>query len=125
MLLRRKPVVRVKNILGDDVYGLWHVKRILINKEGRRYVLIPNKERFKTKEGAEYYAHLRTRRFIEGDRGRNQKNTVQWRAALKHLCTAAFVSLMTAVAVQCWRDQPKNLDYSHKEGPGDLIKRVG
>jgi hypothetical protein len=33
------------------VYGLWHVKRILIKKEGRRYVLIPNKERFKTKEG--------------------------------------------------------------------------
>ena len=102
-------MVRLKNILGDDVYGLWHVKRILINKEGRRYVLIPNKERFKTKEGAEYYAHLRTRRFIEGDRGRNQNNTVHWRAALKYVCTAAFVSLMTAVAVQWWRDQPKNL----------------
>ena len=107
------------------MYGLWHVKRILIKKEGRRYVLIPNKERFRTKEGAGYYAHLRTRRFIEGDRGRNQNNTVQWRAALKHLRTAACVSLMTAVAVQWWRDQPKNLDYSQKEGPGDLIKRVG
>jgi len=120
-----RKMAQVKNILGDDVYGLWHVKRILINKEGRRYVLIPNKERFRTKEGAEYYAHLRTRRFIEGDRGGNQNNTVQWRAALKYLCTAAFVSLMTAVAVQWWRDQPKSLDYSQKEGPGDLIKRVG
>jgi hypothetical protein len=118
-------MVQVKNILGDDVYGLWHVERILINKEGRRYVLIPNKERFRTKEGAEYYAHLRTRRFIEGDRGRDQNNIVQWRAALKYLCTAAFVSLMTAIAVQWWRDQPKNLDYSQKEGRGDLFKRVG
>jgi hypothetical protein len=125
MLLRRKPVVQVKNILGDDVYGLWHVERILIKKEGRRYVLIPNMERFRTKEGAEYYAHLRTRHFIEGYLGRKQNNTVQWRAALKYLCTAASVSLMTAVAVQWWRDQPKNLDSSQKEGRGDLLKRVG
>ena len=117
-------MVQVRNILRDDVYGLWHVERILIKKDGRRYVLIPNKERFKTKEGAEYYAHLRTRRFIEGDRGRNQNNTVQWRAALKYLCTAAFVSLMTTVAVQWWRDEPKNLDYSQKEGREDLIKQV-
>jgi hypothetical protein len=118
-------MVQVKNILQDDVYGLWHVERILINKEGRRYVLIPNMERFRTKEGAEYYAHLRTRRFIAGDCGRNQNNTVQSRAALKYLCTAAFVSLMTAVAVQWWRDQPKDLHYSQKEGRGDLSKRVG
>jgi hypothetical protein len=107
-----KKMVQVKNILGDDVYGLWHVERILIKKEGRRYVLIPNKERFRTKEGAEYYAHVRTRRFIEGQRGRNQKNTVEWRASPKYLCTAAFVSLMTAVAVQRWRGQPKNLTIS-------------
>ena len=39
-----KKMVQVKNILGDDVYGLWHVKKFLVNKEGRRYVLIPNKE---------------------------------------------------------------------------------
>ena len=118
-------MVQVKNILQDDVYGLWHVERILINKEGRRYVLVPNMERFKTKEGAEYYAHLRTRRFIERDCGRNQNNTVQWRAALKYLCTAAFVSLMTAIAVQWWRDQPKDLHYSQKQVRADLIKGVG
>src|SRR5688500_18870819 len=118
-------MVQVKNILQDDVYGLWHVERILINKEGRRYVLIPNMERFRTKEGAEYYAHLRTRRFIAGDCGRNQNNTVQSRAALKYLCTAAFVSLMTAVGVQWWRDQPKDLHYSQEEGRGDLFRGVG
>jgi hypothetical protein len=103
MLVRRKPVVRVRNILGDDVYGLWHVKRILINQGRRRYVLIPNRERFRTKEGAEYYAYLRTRRFIEGGCGQNQNNTLEWRAALKSLCTAAIVSLMAAAAVQWWR----------------------
>ena len=103
-------MVQVKNILGDDVYGLWHVKKILVNKEGRRYVLIPNKEVFRTKEEAEYYAHLRTRRFLEGDRAQNQNNSVQWRAALTYLCTASIVSFMTVVAVQWWRDQPKNLD---------------
>ena len=118
-----KKMVQVRNILRDDVYGLWHVERILIKKDGRRYVLIPNKERFRTKEGAEYYAHLRTRRFIEGYLERNQNTTVQWRAALKYLCTAAFVSSMTAVAVQWWRDQPKNL--ISQEGRGDLFKRVG
>ena len=98
-------MVRVKNILEDDVHGRWHVKKILVTKEGRRYVLIPDKEVFRTKEGAEYYAHLRTRRFVEGNRRRNH-NSVQWRAALKYLCTATLLSLMTAVAVQWWREQP-------------------
>ena len=96
-------MVRVKNILGDDVYGLWHVKRILINKEGRRYVLIPNKERFKTKEGAEYYAHLRTQRFVERKPEQINNNPVLWRV-VKYLIAAAFVSLMTTVAVQWFGD---------------------
>jgi len=119
-----KKMVQVKNILEDDVYGLWHVKKILVNKEGRRYVLIPNKEVFKTREEAEYYALLRTRRFVEGQR-RPQNNSVQWTAALKYLCTAAFVSFMTAIAVQRWRDEPKNLNDSQNEGRADLFKRVG
>ena len=106
VLLRRKPVVRVKNILGDDVYGLWHVKKIVVYKEGQRYVLIPSKETFRTKDEAEYYAHLRTRRFVERKLGRNNNNTVQWRTAMKYLFTAAFVSVMTAVAAQRWREQP-------------------
>jgi hypothetical protein len=98
-------MVRVKNILGDDVYGLWHVKKIVVRKDGQRYAVIPNKETFRTKDEAEHYAHLRTRRFVERKLGRNNNNTVQWRAAVKYLFTAAFISVMTAVAVQRWREQ--------------------
>ena len=105
VLVRGKPVVRVKNILGDDIYGLWHVKKIMVHKHGQRYALVPNKETFRTKHEAEHYAHLRTRRFIERELGRNNNNTVQWRAAMKYLFTAAFISVLTGVAVQWWRDQ--------------------
>jgi hypothetical protein len=98
-------VVRVKNILGDDVYGLWHVEKIVVHKEGQRYVLIPSKETFRSKDEAEYYAWLRTRRFVERKLGRNNNNP-QWRAAMKYVFTAAFVLVMTAVAAQWWREQP-------------------
>jgi len=114
-------VVRVKNILGDDVYGLWHVKKIVVYKEGQRYVLIPSKETFRTKDEAEYYAHLRTRRFVERKLGRNNNNTVQWRTAMKCLFTAAFVSVMTAVAAQRWREQPIT---SYSESGSERLERV-
>jgi hypothetical protein len=96
-------VVRVKNILGDDVYGLWHVKKIVVHKAGQRYALIPNKETFSTKDEAEHYAHLRTRRFVERRLGRNP--TVQWRAAMKYLVTVGLIAATIAVAIQWWRDQ--------------------
>jgi hypothetical protein len=103
----RGPVVQVKNILGDDIYGLWHVKKIVVDKEGKRYALIPRKEIFSTKDDAEYYAHLRTQHFIERKLGRNNLSTV--RTAMKYLFTAAFVSVVTGVVVQWWKDQPNRL----------------
>ena len=103
VLVRRKPVVRVKNILADDVYGLWHVKKIVVQKDGQRYALTPKKETFSTKDEAEYYAHRRTQRFVERRLGLNHHH-VQWRAAMKYVVTAAFISVMTAVAVQRFRD---------------------
>ena len=35
----RKEVtmVKVKKILGDDIFGLWHVKQIIINNGGKRF----------------------------------------------------------------------------------------
>jgi hypothetical protein len=109
VLLRGKPVVRVRNILGDDVYGLWHVKKIVVHKAGQRFAVIPKKETFSTKDEAEHYAHLRTRRFVELGLAWKNNNTVQWSAAITYLCIAGFISAMTAVAVQWWRDQPSHL----------------
>lgn len=102
-------MVRVKNILGDDVYGLWHVKKIVVHKAGRRYAVIPNKETFSTKDDAEHYAHLRTRRFVDRKLERKKNNTVLWRAATTYLFIGGCILAMTAVAIQWWRDQPSRL----------------
>lgn len=97
-------MVRFKHILGDDVYGLWHVKKIVVRKDGQRYAVIPDKEIFRTKDDAEHYAHLRARRFVERKLDRNNNNTVRWRTVMKYLFATAFISVMTAVAVQSFRD---------------------
>jgi hypothetical protein len=102
-LLRRKPVVHVKNILEDDVYGLWRVKKIVVKKGRQRYALTPKSETFSTKDEAEYYAHLKTQRFVDHRLGLNQHNG-QWRAAMKYLAMAAFISVVTIIAVQRLRD---------------------
>jgi hypothetical protein len=100
MATEGKPMVRVKNILGDDVYGLWHVKKIILQKGRQRYILIPNKETFRTKDDAEYYAHLRTRRFVERKLGRTSSYLTRWRPVVKYFVAAALMSLMTAVTVR-------------------------
>ena len=99
-----KSVVRVKNILGDDVYGQWHIEKILVQKDGQRYAIIPDRKSFSTKDEAEYHANISTQRFVE--RKLRNNSPVRWRAVLKFLFTAAFISVMTAVAVQWWEDQP-------------------
>jgi hypothetical protein len=104
MLSSGKSVVRVKNMLGDDVYGLWHVKKIVVQKGRQRYAIIPHKETFSTKDEAVHYAHLRTRRFVEHKLRENKNDTVRWRSVITYLLTAAFMSLMTAVAVRWFRD---------------------
>lgn len=100
--LNGKPVVRVKNILGDDVYGRWHIEKIVVQKNGQRYAIVPDKKAFSTKEEAEYYAHTRTQRLVEREL-QNEKRAARWRALLKFLCTAAFLSVMSAVAVPWFR----------------------
>ena len=103
MLLRKNSIVRVKNILGDDVYGLWHVKKIVLEKGGQRYTIIPNKETFKTKDDAEHYADLRTRRFVERKLGQTKNNPVRWKV-MKYLIAATFVSLITTLGVRWFGD---------------------
>ncbi len=93
-------MVRVKNILGDDIYGRWHIEKIVVQKDGQRYAIIPDKKAFSTKDEAECYAHTRTQRFVEREL-RNKTSAA--RALLKFLFTAAFLSVMSAVAVHRFR----------------------
>lgn len=104
MLSSGKSVIRVKNMLGDDVYGLWHVKKIVVQKGRRRYVIIPHRQTFSTKDEAVHYAHLRTRRFVERNLEETENRTIRWRPLIKYLFAAAFISLMTAIAVRWFRD---------------------
>ena len=92
-------MVRVKNILGDDVYGLWHVKKIVLQNNGRRYTIIPNKETFSTRVDAEHYAHLSTRRFVERKLGQTNNNPLLWRV-MNYLVAAMLLSLMPTVVVR-------------------------
>ena len=58
-------MLKVKKILGDDIFGLWHVKQIIINNEGKRFSFAPDDERFCSKEEAEIHAHHRALHFIQ------------------------------------------------------------
>ena len=96
-------MVRVKNILGDDVYGRWHIEKIVIQKDGHRYAIMPDRKAFSTRDEAEDYAHTRAQRFVERKLGANS-STVQWRGSVKNLLVAAFVSVVMAVSVHWWTD---------------------
>ena len=100
-----KPIVRVKNMLGDDVYGLWHVKKIVVQKGWQRYAIIPHKQTFSTKDEAVHYAHSKARRLVEYNLQKNKKNPVQWRLVMKYFCAAGFIAVMTPFAVQWWRGE--------------------
>ena len=58
-------MIKVKKILGDDIFGLWHIKQIIVNKDGKRFSFAPDHETFPTQEEAERHAHHRARYFIQ------------------------------------------------------------
>jgi hypothetical protein len=58
-------MIRVRNVLGDDIFGLWHVKQIIVNKDGKRFYFTPGNESFATKEEAEIHALDRARHFVQ------------------------------------------------------------
>ena len=97
-------MVRVKNILGDDIYGRWHIEKIVVEKDGEHYAIIPDKKAFSTKDEAEYYAYTTTQRFVER-KLRDKNSHLGWSAVFRFLSTAALLSVMTAVALQLLRDQ--------------------
>ena len=58
-------MIRIKNILSDDIFGLWHVKEIVVNKDGQQFAFAPDDEGFATKDDAERHARLRAQRFLQ------------------------------------------------------------
>ena len=94
-----RSAIRVKNMLGDDVYGLWHVKKIIVQKGWRRYAIIPHKETFSTKDEAVHNAHIKARRFVEYNLRKN-KNSPQWQVLIKYLFAAGLITVMMGLAIQ-------------------------
>ena len=58
-------MIKVTKILGDDIFGLWHIKHIIVKKDGKRFSFAPEHETFPTKEEAERHADHRARHFIQ------------------------------------------------------------
>ena len=58
-------MISVKNVLADDIFGSWHVKQIIVNKDGKRFRFTPDDDNFCSKEEAELHAHDRARRFLQ------------------------------------------------------------
>ena len=58
-------MIKVRKILGDDIFGLWHIKQIIVKKDGKRFSFAPDHETFSTKEEAERHADHRARHFIQ------------------------------------------------------------
>ena len=58
-------MIQVKKILGDDIFGLWHVKQIIVNTDGKQFCFAPENETFTSKEEAELHADDRAQHFIQ------------------------------------------------------------
>jgi hypothetical protein len=58
-------MIRVKNIIGDDIFGLWQVKRIIVTKDRQHFAFSPEEEKFASKDDAERHGRVRAQRFIQ------------------------------------------------------------
>lgn len=58
-------MILVKNILRDDIFGLWHVKRIIVTKDSQHFAFSPEKDKFANKDDAERHGRVRDQRFIQ------------------------------------------------------------
>lgn len=87
-------MISVKNILGDDIFGLWHVKQIIVRTDRKQFCFAPDNETFSNKEEAEVHASNRARLFLQRklgvltgeiscERGRSWKGASVFRKALK------------------------------------------
>jgi hypothetical protein len=46
-------MIKVKKVLGDDIFGLWHVEQIIVKTDGKWSRFTPDKETFSSKEEAQ------------------------------------------------------------------------
>jgi len=58
-------MISVRNILGDDIFGLWHVKQIIVRTDGKRFCVAPDSETFSSRDEAEIHACNRARLFLQ------------------------------------------------------------
>ena len=81
MKWRGMTMTKVKKILGDDIFGLWHVKQIIVNQDGKRFCFVGDDETFSSKEEAELHAHTRAQYFIQrklGSTGTDGVSNTSW-----------------------------------------------
>ena len=69
-------MIRIKNILNDDIFGLWHIKETVVNKDGQRFTVTPDDERFSTKDDAEQHARVRAQHFLQRKLGLANGDTI-------------------------------------------------
>jgi len=97
-------VIRVRTQLQDDIFGLWRVVRIFIQKDGRQLSLAPNGDTFTSPEDAQQYAQGLAWRFLQQHFGLTNDEIV-WdfyekeSPMLKRNALEACLLLLTGMAV--------------------------
>ena len=97
-------MIRVRSQLGDDIFGLWRVVQILIQKDGRRISFVPNGDTFTSPEDAKQYAQGLAWRFLQQHFGLTNDEIV-WdfyekeSPMLKRNALEACLLLLTGMAI--------------------------
>ena len=97
-------MIRVRTQLQDDIFGLWRVVRIFIQKDGRQLSLAPNGDTFTSPEDAQQYAQGLAWRFLQQHFGLTNDEIV-WdfyekeSPMLKRNALEACLLLLTGMAV--------------------------
>jgi gas vesicle protein len=98
-------MIRVRSQLGDDIFGLWRVVQILIQKDGRRVSLVPNGDTFTSPEDAQQYAQGLAWRFLRQHLGFTNGEVVwdfyekEESSMLKRNALEACLLLLTGMAI--------------------------
>ncbi|HEU4684341.1 MAG TPA: hypothetical protein VFS39_07555 [Nitrospira sp.] len=78
-------MIKVNSKLDDDIFGLWRVTEIVVQRDGERYAFVPDGEVFVDKSDALRFAQARARRFLQRQLGVTNGDVV-WEPPLETLC---------------------------------------